>query len=84
MAVITETKCSSCGRRKLQADCERCRLVWIVNAAGDLREAQNAYAEHKRPADLEKARLLGQLLDVALKRAAERHEQESFKFGHNV
>ena len=83
MSVITG-KCSSCGKYKMNPNCERCRFVWLINQAANLRMAQKKYFATGKVADMGRAREYESLIDSALDRIKEVHEQTSFDFGANV
>lgn len=81
--IYTDSKCPSC-RMKFDAECERCRMAWLVNKAAECRRAQAAYVQTRKSSDLQTARRHEATLDAWLKKAKERNQQISFDFGANV
>lgn len=82
--MIIKGKCDRCGKANMNPDCERCRFVWFINQTAHLRAAQKRYFQSRKAVDRQEARRMESLIDSALKRVAEVHEQTSFEFGANV
>ena len=80
---IISTDCDDCKSKALNPDCERCRLVWIVNKTNELRHAQLRYKRTLRFADRQQMERLEKLIDSALSKARTRHQATQFNFGAN-